>query len=95
MEKLTRLRLEGKLRSSRGKIFSVKFKKKNGDNRTMLGRFNTSIGVKGTGNQVGSHVTSIKVLDMSKTTKDNPAWRSINLETVYECKVNGKEYKII
>ena len=71
--------------ASKGKIFSVHFVKKNGEERTMVGRLGVKKHLKG-GDSTTAHLPNlITCFDMVKK-----AYRCINLETVRWIKINGE-----
>jgi hypothetical protein len=75
------------LASSRGKIVSLGFTKKNGEFRKMLCRVGVHKGVKGTGNGSAPPMPMFRVFDMKKN-----AWRMVNGDTIEYIKANGKSY---
>jgi len=71
--------------SSKGKIFSVHFVKKNGEERTMVVRLGVKKHLKG-GDSTTAHIPNLVTgFDMVKK-----AYRCINLETIRWIKVNGE-----
>jgi len=71
--------------ASKGKIFSVHFVKKNGEERTMVGRLGVKKHLKG-GDSTTAHIPNlITCFDMQKK-----AYRCINLETIRWIKVNNE-----
>lgn len=88
--------IRNKILSSNGKIFSVGFTKANGEDRTLIGRVNTSKGVKGTRPTyvLTEDDPCVRVLDMQNSTSESPQWRAIRLDRVHCIKVNGVEYEV-
>jgi hypothetical protein len=75
---------------TKGKIFGVKFTKKNGEERTMQCRRGVSKGVKGEGLKYNPEKFNlIPVFDMS-----NDGFRMINADTISEVKIGGTRYTV-
>jgi len=75
---------------SRGKIFGVKFTKKDGSERTMNCRRNVSKGVKGVGLAYDPEKFNlIPVFDMS-----NDGFRMINADTINEITIGGERHTV-
>jgi hypothetical protein len=72
---------------SNGRIFSVTFIKKNGEERTMLARTGVTKHLKG-GTRMNNNPDHLVVWSM----RDN-GYRTINLETITKLKANGTEYQ--
>lgn len=72
---------------SNGKIFSVTFIKKNGEERTMLARTGVTKHLKG-GKRTNHNIDQLVVWSM----QDN-GYRTINLDTIIKLKANGTEYQ--
>lgn len=78
------MKIREMIESSKGKIFSVHFIKKNGEPRTMVGRLGVKSHLKG-GDSTTAHLEYlITCFDMQKK-----AYRCINLETVQWIKSGG------
>ena len=78
------------LRSTKGKIFSCEFIKKDGTLRRMVARLGVAKNLKGGRNGASSKNSLITVYDMAKQ-----AYRMVNLETLKTVKVNGVTYKVV
>ena len=72
---------------SNGRIFSVTFTKKNGEERTMLARTGVIKHLKG-GKRMNNNPNHLVVWSMQ-----DHAYRTINLETITKLKANGTEYQ--
>lgn len=78
------------LKSTRGKIASCLFIKKNGEERKMIFRTGVKKGVKGVGMSYNpAEYNLLTVFDMQKG-----EFRHINLNTLKEFKINGILYKV-
>jgi hypothetical protein len=76
------------IQKNKGKIFTVKFVKKNGDERTMNCRLGVSKGITGKGMSFDSLSRDLlPVWDMQ-----SEGYRMINLSTILEIKIAGKVY---
>ena len=78
------------LRSTKGKIFSCEFIKKDGSLRKMVARLGVAKNLKGGRNGASSKNSLITVYDMAKQ-----AYRMVNLETLQTVKVNGVTYEVV
>jgi hypothetical protein len=81
------------MEASGGKIFTVIFVKKDGSRREMNCRMGVTKGVKGTGIKVSNarkRKGFIPVYDVKKN-----AWRSINLYTLKELKINRRTILVL
>jgi len=78
------------------KMFSVKFVKANGTERTMLCKLPKADKFYAGGELLGNREHLLEVIDVNllKKNKDNPrkAWRSINLNTITSLKIGGIEW---
>ena len=78
------------------KMFSVKFVKANGTERTMLCKLPKADKFYAGGELLGNREHLLEVIDVNvlKKNKDNPrkAWRSINLNTITRLKIGGIEW---
>jgi hypothetical protein len=78
------------------KMFSVKFVKANGIERTMLCKLPKAEKFFAGGELKGNREHLLEVIDVNvlKKNKDNPrkAWRSINLNTITSLKIGGIEW---
>lgn len=91
METLSRTKLESMIKSSGGRFISVKFVKKNGDTRLLHGRLGVKKYLRGGVNKVVNSTNSyITVWD-----KKVAMYRTVNLDTVTELKVNKHQYEIL
>ena len=72
---------------SNGKLFSVTFIKKNGEERTMLARTGVKKHLKG-GTRMNNNEEHLIVWSMH-----DKAYRTINLSTITKLKANGTEYQ--
>lgn len=73
--------------SQEGKIFTVVFTKKNGEERTLVGRLGVTKHLKGGENTVAEYEQYLTVFDMQKQ-----AYRNVNLDTVKSLRCNGVDY---
>ncbi len=78
------------LRSTKGKIFSCEFIKKDGSLRKMVARLGVAKNLKGGKNGVSSKNSLITVYDMAKQ-----AYRMVNLETLQTVKIGGIVYEVV
>jgi hypothetical protein len=75
---------------SKGRIFSIMFIKKNGDERLMSCRKHVTKGVKGVGLKYDALKKSLMtVYDMHKQ-----GFRSVNINTLRAIKINGESFNI-
>ena len=78
------------------KMFSVKFVKANGNERTMLCKLPSADKFFNGGELLGNREHLLEVIDVNvlKKNKDKPrdAWRSINLNTITSLKIGGIEW---
>lgn len=91
MERLSRTKLESMIRSAGYQFISVKFTKKNGDVRLMHGRLGVKKYLQGGTNKVVKDTNSYMVL----WDKQASGYRTINLDTVTELKMNHHQYLVI
>ena len=78
------------IKNTNGTIFSVKFKKKNNQLRTLNGRLGVKSKLRG-GFSTTSHIDKyITVYDMNIND-----YRNINIDTLQSLSTNGKKYEII
>jgi hypothetical protein len=78
------------INKSKGKIFTVTFRKKNGESRTMNCRLGVSKGVNGKGMNYNPSIKALKpVFDMQIK-----EWRMLNLETIRELNINKDRYMV-
>lgn len=77
------------IKSSKGKIFSASFVKKDGSVRNMVARTGVHKDLKGTSktSQVNADDLYVTVYDMN-----NGGYRKINTETIRDLKINGTKY---
>lgn len=83
-----------------GTIYSVSFIKKDGSTRLMNSIKGTGRGVKGVGAKYDFKSKGlIPVYDLQLAKKDpkNPdkAWRTVNIETIFELTVNKTKYEVV
>lgn len=78
--------INSKIRKSGSKLVSVKFRKKNGDMRTMVFNKHDVSDIKGTG-KPNSDEDLIKVRDFNLG-----EWRSFRISTVQQLKASGEVY---
>ena len=91
MRRLNRWKVESTIRKTRGKIFSVRFIKKDGTIRDMTCRLETDTGKVGTGvSPEKIDNPYICVYDMQKE-----GYRLINLQTIRSIKAEREEYLVI
>lgn len=91
MKTINRLKAYVKLVGSNGKIFTVRFIKKDGSLRTMNCRRGVTKGVKGVGLRFDPlQKLLLPVFDMQKN-----EFRMINLDTLQSMKIGGEEFKVI
>ena len=78
------------INKSKGKIFTVTFRKKNGELRKMNCRLGVSKGVNGKGMNYNPTLKALKpVFDMQIK-----EWRMLNLETIRELNINKEKYMV-
>lgn len=78
------------INKSKGKIFTVTFRKKNGELRIMNCRLGVSKGVNGKGMAYNPSLKGLKpVFDMQAK-----AWRTIDLESIRELNINKEKYMV-
>ena len=89
--KISRVKVEGLVKSTKGHFFGVTFVKKDKTTRTMNARLGVTRFLKGGRNNVvkpdNSYVT---VWDRHKR-----GYRTLNLKTVKELHINGNKYKVV
>ena len=90
MEKLSKFKAIEVIESSKGKIFSCTFIKKDGTKRKMIARLGVRKNLKGGKNGESSHNSLITVYDMAKG-----AYRMVNLQTLMTLRSGGRDYQII
>ena len=78
------------INDTHGKIFAVKFVKKNGATRMMLARLGVKKNLKGGSNGANAENGLITVWDMVAN-----GYRMVNLETPLTLKVGGKLYEVV
>lgn len=79
------------IENSNGKIFSVKFVKKDGTVRDMVCRLGVKKHIKGVGLNYSPEVYDLVVVfDMQKR-----SYRMINLSSIKTITINSKDYKVI
>lgn len=93
MKQIKRAELRDLLLDTNGKMFSVKFIKKNGEDRHMVCRLNVTKHLKG-GDQ-GYNPAEFNLLTVWEANVNKWDYRNINLETCYHAKVAGEEYEVI
>jgi hypothetical protein len=79
------------IRASKGKILSVRYRKKDGTMRDMVCRTEVKKGVKGTGMAYDPVEHDL----MTVYDVQAEGWRMINLDEIQTLKMNGKEYKVV
>lgn len=78
------------INKSKGKIFTVTFRKKNGESRVMNCRLGVKKGVNGKGMNYNPSIKAMKpVFDMQIK-----EWRMLNLETIRELNINKEKYMV-
>lgn len=77
------------LHKTKGKFFTVQFTKKDGTNRVLNGRLGVTKHLMG-GEKKNHNPDHMVVFDVQ-----NNGYRTINLETVHEIKVDGTKYKVV
>ena len=87
---ISRLKVLKVINDTNGKIFAVKFKKKNGAVRMMLARLGVRKDLKGETNGASAKNSLITVWDMVAN-----GYRMINLETLITLNASGEKYEII
>ena len=89
MKTINRLEALEQIYNTNGRLFSVIFKKKNGEDRKMLCRLGVHKHVKGKGLKFKPTTNLINVYDMQKK-----GYRFINLYTLKAIQING-ETKVV
>ncbi|MCD4667511.1 MAG: SH3 beta-barrel fold-containing protein [Sulfurimonas sp.] len=87
---LSRFKTDEVIKSTKGKIFSCEFIKKDGSLRKMVARLGVSKNLKGGRNGASENNSLITVFDMMSR-----AYRMINLETLTALKVGGVAYEVV
>ncbi len=87
---ISRLKVLKVINDTNGKIFAVKFIKKNGAIRVMLARLGVQKDLKGGTNGASAKNSLITVWDMVSN-----GYRMINLETLISLNASGRKYEII
>ncbi len=98
LPKLLRNAAVKKIKSSNGKIFRVKVRKRDGTERWMRCRTGVSKYVKGVGrNYTDKDANVITVYDMDAAAEDNPerAYRTIAVEGILQLKIDHVRYKVV
>ena len=101
MSKINRSEIEQMISNlSNGTIYSVLFVKKDGTQRLMNSIKGTGRGVKGVGAKYDAKSKGLlPVYDLQLAKKDpaNPdkAWRTVNIQTIYEITVNKTKYEVV
>lgn len=86
---ITRDAIQTLLTLARNEIFRISFIKKDGSIRHLVGRKGVTKGVKGVGNKVtANHSNYITVFGMKE------GFRTVNLDTVFEVKIDGFVYTV-
>lgn len=80
-------KLEEVIETSKGKILSVTFIKKDGSERVLTGRLGVKSHLKGGASSV-DHNKYINIFDMQ-----SGGYRNVNRETISSVRVGGVEYK--
>ena len=83
-----------------GTIYSVKFVKKDGTQRLMNSIKGTGRGVKGVGAKYDAKSKGLLPVYDLQLAKQNPstpekAWRTVNIQTIYEITVNKTKYEVV
>lgn len=86
---LSRLKADEIIKSTKGKIFSCSFIKKDGTLRKMIARLGVQKNLKGGNNGASYKNALITVYDML-----NGGYRMVNLETLLTLKVSGVNYEV-
>lgn len=86
MKKLTRQELVEKVESSKGRILTVSFVKKDGSLRNLNGRLGVTTHLRG-GNSTVDKDRFITIYDLK-----NDGYRVVNRETIYSVKIDHEEF---
>ena len=83
-----------------GTIYSVSFIRKDGSTRLMNSIKGTSRGVKGVGAKYDAKskgLLTVYDLQLAKQNPENPekAWRTVNIQTIFEISVNKEKFEVI
>ena len=89
--KLNRVYLQNLILSQNGKFVSVRFKKLNGESRTLVGRLGVKKFLKGGQNKVESMERPYLTIFDIKLMK----YRTVNLATISQIKTKGQVYVIV
>lgn len=76
------------LRSTKGKVFSVVFIKKDGSERKLQGRLGVRKNLKGVGSNMQAHKQYITVYEMHDT------YKNVNLSTICSVTFGGIHYNV-
>lgn len=87
---ISRLKVLKVINDTNGKIFAVKFIKKNGAIRVMLARLGVRKDLKGGTNGASEKNSLISVWDMAAN-----GYRMINLETLITLNASGEHYEVV
>lgn len=91
MSNISRFKVVGLLERTNGRLFSAVFTKRNGEVRTLTGRFGVTSKLRGGDNTVVTPERPyLTVYDMHKQ-----GYRTLNLATLSAIKVNGINYRVI
>lgn len=87
---LSKYKADEIIKSTRGKIFSCSFIKKDGTVRKMVARIGVHKNLSGGKNGASNRNSLVTVFDML-----NGGYRMINLETLITLKVDGSQYQLL
>jgi len=87
---LSRFKTDELIKTTKGKIFSCTFIKKDGSIRNMVARVGVHKNLKGGKNGQSSKNSLVTVFDML-----NGGYRMINLETITTLKIRGMHYQVV
>ena len=90
MSTLSKFKALEVIESTKGRVFSCNFTKKDGTERKMIARLGVHKNLQGGKNGAGNHNSLITVYDMAKG-----AYRMINLETLISIRADGNSYQVI
>lgn len=90
MQQISRYKVLKVINDTNGKIFAVRFIKKDGTLRMMLARIGVSKNLQGGKNGASAKNNLVTVYDMAKG-----GYRMINLKTLLTLKAGGETYEVV
>jgi hypothetical protein len=100
MQKITQLEARNLITSSKGRMLTVKFTKKDGTVRKLNGRLGVSKGVQGTG-RANNDPNLIRIAEMRRNERghflehDASNFRAFRIERLFGLSIGGQEFEVI